>query len=123
MRAGVAIVLAVLIAVPPLAADVRWRKAQVSLDAAKIEAVLVPSYFNPPTTLKFLQIVGAFEESNLSNMAHKYAIKAVEFNPHSYESWRLFTLIQSTTPEELQIALSKMKELDPKNPRIVATTQ
>ncbi len=123
LRAGVAIVLAVLVAVPPLAADVRWRKAQVSLDAAKIEAVLVPSYFNPPTTLKFLQIVGAFEESNLSNMAHKYAIKAVEFNPHSYESWRLFTLIQSTTPEELQIALSKMKELDPKNPRIVATTQ
>ena len=120
LRAGVAIVLGALLAAPPFAADVKWRSAQVSRDAAKIEAVLVPSYFNPLGTFKYLQIVGALEESNLTNLAHKYAVEAVDFNPHNYESWRLFTLIRSTTPEELQIALSKMKELDPKNPRIIA---
>ena len=123
LRAGVALVLGSLIVVPPFAADVKWRSAQISMDASKIEAVLVPSYFNPPATFKYLQIVGAFEESNLSNLAHKYAVEAVKFNPHSYESWRLFTLIRSTTPEELQIALSNMKELDPKNPRIIAESK
>ncbi len=90
------------------------------MDAAKIEAVLIPSYLNPPNSLKYLQIVGAFEESNLTNLAHKYAVEAVKFNPNNYESWRLFTLIRSTTPAELQIALSNMKKLDPKNPRIIA---
>jgi O-antigen ligase len=123
LRAGIAIVLATLIAVPPFAADVKWRSAQLSLDAAKLEEALAPGYFNPLNTLKYLQIVGAFEESNLTDLAHKYAVEAVEFNPHSYDSWRLFTLIRSTRPEELQIALSKMKELDPKNPRIVAVAK
>jgi hypothetical protein len=120
LRAGVAIVLGSLVAVPPFAADVKWRSAQVSMDAAKIEAVLAPSYFNPPGTNKYLQIVGAFEESNLTNLAHKYAVEAVNFNPHSYESWRLFTLIRGATPEEQQIALSKMKDLDPRNPNIIS---
>jgi len=120
LRAGVALILGALVAVPPFAADIKWRSAQVSMDAAKIEAVLIPSYLNPPNSLKYLQIVGAFEDSNLTNLAHKYAVEAVKFNPHSYESWRLFTLIRSTTPAELQIALSNMKDLDPKNPRIIA---
>jgi hypothetical protein len=120
LRAGIAMVLGVLIAVPPFAADVKWRSAQESRDAGKIEAVLVPSYFNPASSFKYLQIVGALEESHLSDLAHKYAMEAVKFNPHSYESWRLFTLIQSATPQEKQIALEKMKELDPRNPNIVS---
>lgn len=119
LRAGVALVLSVFIAVPPFAADVKWRSGQVSQDVVKIEAVLTPSYFNPESTYKYLQIVGAFEQSGLTELAHKYTLAAVKFNPHSYESWRLFTLIRSATPEEKQVALRKMKDLDPKNPNIV----
>jgi len=122
LRAGVALVLGVLVAVPPFAADVKWRSAQASFDAAKVEAVLVPGYFNPLSTYKYLQIVGAFEDSNLPDLAHKYAVGAVEFNPHSYESWRLFTLIRGATTEERQIALKKMKELDPRNQIINSET-
>jgi O-antigen ligase len=123
LRAGVALVLGALIAVPPFAADTKWRSAQLSMDATKIEASLVPSYFNPPVTLKYLQIVGAFEQSDLTDLAHKYAIEAVNYNPQSYESWRLFTMIRGATPEEQQIALRKMKELDPKNPNILSGTR
>jgi len=123
LRAGVALVIGALIATPPFSADVKWRSAQISRDATKIGEVLAPSYFNPPATFKYLQIVGAFEQSNLTDLAHKYAVEAVNFNPHSYESWRLFTLIRSATPEELQIALGKMKELDPRNPRILSGTK
>ena len=118
LRAGVAIVIGALIATPPFAADVKWRSAQLSMDATKIEAALAPSYFNPPSTNKFLQIVGTFEQNNLTDLAHKYAVEAVNFNPHNYDSWRLFTLIRGATSEEQQVALSKMKELDPKNPNI-----
>jgi hypothetical protein len=120
LRAGIAMVLGVLLAVPPFSADVKWRSAQESRDAGKIEAALVPSYFNPSSTFKYLQIIGALEDSHLSDLAHKYAVEAVKFNPHSYESWRLFTLIQTATPEEKQIALAKMKELDPRNPNIIS---
>jgi len=123
LRAGVALVLATLVAVPPFAADVKWRSAQLTKDATRIEAVLSPSYFNPPATNKYLQIVGAFEQSNLTDLAHKYAVEAVNYNPQSYESWRLFTLIRGATPEEQQIALTKMKELDPNNPNILSGTR
>jgi len=122
LRAGIAIVISTLIAVPPFAADAKWRAAQVSRDAAKIEAALAPSYFNPPTTYKYIQIVGAFEQSNLTELAHNYAVEAVKFNPHSFDSWRLFTLIRGATPTERQIALRKMKELDPRNSNIISKT-
>lgn len=118
LRAGVAAVLGVLIAVPPFAADLKWRSAQDSRDAARIEAALTSNYFNPESSFKYLQIVGVFEQSNLSDLSHKYALQAVRFNPHSYESWRLFTLIRNSTPNEKQIALVKMKELDPLNPNV-----
>jgi hypothetical protein len=118
LRAGIAMGLGLIIVVPPFSADVKWRSAQESRDVARIESILVPSYFNPPTSYKYLQIVGALEQSNLTDFAHKYAAKAVEYNPRSYESWRLFTLIRSATPEEIEIALGKMAELDPKNPNV-----
>jgi hypothetical protein len=123
LRAGIAMILGVIIAVPPFAADVKWRSAQESRDASTVESVLIPSYFNPGSSFKYLQIVGAFEESNLSDLAHKYAIEAVKFNSNNYESWRLFTLIRSATTEERQIALAKMKQLDPLNPNIISGTR
>ena len=118
LRAGIAFVVGALIAVPPLSADMKWRNAQLSRQAETVEAVLLTKYLNPANSFKYLQIVGAFEGSNLTDLAHKYTLEAVKFNPRSYESWRLFTLIQSATPEEKQIAIAKMKELDPKNPKI-----
>jgi len=123
LKAGVAIAVGILIAVPPFAADVKWRSAQESRDASKVEAALNPTYFNPPSTFKYLQLVGAFEESNLPDQAHKYAIQAVEFNPRSYETWRLYTLIRNATQEEKKLAEDKMLELDPKNPNLKSGSQ
>jgi len=123
LRAGIAVALGVFIAVPPFAADVKWRTAQESRDVGKIEAAISPSYFNPPTTFKYISIIGALEDNNLSDLAHKYAVAAVQFNPRSYESWRILTLIRSSTPEEKKNALNRMKELDPKNPNIPPVTE
>jgi|LauGreSBDMM110SN_4_FD.fasta_scaffold17611_1 hypothetical protein len=123
LRAGIAVALGVFIAVPPFAADVKWRTAQESRDVAKIEAAISPSYFNPSTTFKYISIIGAFEDNNLPDLAHKYALAAVQFNPRSYESWRILTLIRNATPDEKRNALNKMKELDPKNPNVPPVTQ
>lgn len=123
LRSGVALLIGVFIAVPPFAADVQWRSAQESRDVAKIEKAITPSYFNPPTTFKYASIIGALEDNNLNDLAHKYAIEAVRFNPLSYELWRILSLIRSSTPEEKRSALTKMKELDPKNSKIELATQ
>ena len=98
----------------------KWRTAQNSRDAHQIENVLKPSYLNPVNSFKYLDIVGAFAQSNLPDLAHKYALEAVGFNPHNYESWRLFTLIGGVNDSEKQTALVKMHQLDPLNPNIAS---
>jgi hypothetical protein len=119
LRAGVAFTIGLLIAAPPLSADMKWRSAQLSGNAQEVESVLKSSYMNPLNSYKYLAIVGAFEQSNLPETARKLAFEAVDFNPHNYESWRLLTLISGVSQQELQTALSNMHELDPLNPNIV----
>lgn len=118
-RVMLGLLVGALVSSPPLSADVKWRSAQLTSDAIRVEDTLKPSFLNPPNTFKYLNVVGALEESGLHDMAYKNAIKAVEFNPHSYESWRLLVLLKNTSESEKQIALQNMKKLDPKNPKIL----
>jgi hypothetical protein len=113
--------LGLLIALPPLAADVSLRTAQVSQSAIQLEATMDPSYFNPLNSQKFILNLQAFEGSGLFDLSHKYALEAVEWNPESYELWRILYLIKNSTTEEKKIALLNMKKLDPLNPDVTAT--
>jgi hypothetical protein len=118
--AGVGMVVGAVIASPPLASDMKWRSAQLSQSAEQTEAVLAPSFMNPPHSLKYLTSIQSFESSNLPELAHKYAVEAVKFNPENFELWKVFYLIQASTPEEKVLALENMKRLDPWNPDVTA---
>jgi hypothetical protein len=120
MFAGVGLLVGALISVPPLNADLRWRSAQVSRDATQLENSMKPSYMNPQNTFKLLNTIQVFEESGLNEIAHTYALKAVEFNPESYDSWKFLFLIKNSTDVERASALSNMKRLDPLNPDVTA---
>ena len=116
--AGVACVVGMLVAVPPLSADMRWRSAQNSQDANRVEALLTSSYLNPINTFEFNNIVGVFESNGLTEIAHKAALEAVKFNPDSFEAWRNITLLSKSTETEKSLAYSNMKRLDPLNTTI-----
>lgn len=118
--AGVGMVVGGVIASPPLASDMKWRSAQLSRSAEQTEAVLVPSFMNPQHSLKYLTSIQSFESSNLPELAHKYALEAVKFNSENFELWKVFYLIQASTPEEKALALENMKRLDPLNPDVTA---
>jgi hypothetical protein len=109
-----------LIALPPVSADIKWRSAQISQDALKLEQTMEASYFNPQNAQKYMQNIQAFESSGLFDISHKYALEAVEWNPESYELWRIVYLIKNSTPAEKETAISKMKTLDPLNPDVTA---
>jgi O-antigen ligase len=119
--AGIGMVVGLLIALPPLSADSKWYNATRSHDAAKVEAALVPSYFNPADSYRYAQAVNLFQSSNLPDLAHKYAVIAIKFNPDYFDAWKLFYLLPNATAEEKAAALSNMKRLDPKNPDVTAT--
>ena len=118
--AGIGMVIGFLIALPPLGADSKWFSATRSHDAAKVEAALVPSYFNPADSYRYAQAINLFQSSNLPDLAHKYALIAVKFNPDYSDTWKeLYLLSNASTTEKAQ-ALANMKRLDPKNPDVTA---
>lgn len=116
--AGIASVLGMIIAVPPLSADMKWQEAQKSQDANRLAALATPSYLNPINSFELANIVGVFESNNLGELAYKVALEAVKFNPNSFESWRNLSLLSKSTEAEKALAFSNMKRLDPLNTTI-----
>jgi hypothetical protein len=118
LLAGLFAVVGMLLAAPPLSADMKWRSAQDSKDAGRVEAVLTPSYMNPLNTFEFNNIVGVFETNGLTDLAHKYGLQAVKFNPDSYEAWRNLSKLSKASDAERVLSFSNMKRLDPLNTKI-----
>lgn len=116
--ASLACVVGMIIASPPLSADIRWRAAQLSQDVNLVTGTLTPSYMNPQSSFKYTNIVGVLETNGFAELAHKHALESVRFNPDSYESWRNLLQISKSTQEEKDWALKNMVRLDPLNPNI-----
>jgi hypothetical protein len=116
---GIGLVIGGLLAVPPLSADSKWRSALQSQNVQQVELALAPSYLNPPNNAKYAQAVQTLEASNLPDLAYKYAKLAVEFNPDSFDSWKLIYYISKSTQADKDLALTNLKRLDPLNPDVI----
>ena len=117
---GIGVVIGALIAVPPMSADMKWKSAIKSQNAANVENALIPSYLTPTDSARLAQAVIAFEQAKLTDIAYKYAIQGVEFNPDYFDAWRVLYATTNSTPEDKERALRNMKRLDPKNPDVLA---
>ena len=109
-----------LIALPPLTSDAKWRSAQLGRTAQGIEATMHSSYFNPENATKYLTNIQTLEASSLFDLSHKYALEAVKWNSESFELWKVLYLIKNSTIEEKAEALANMKRLDPLNPDVTS---
>lgn len=109
-----------LIALPPLVSDSKWKSALNGQSVSAIEATMKPSLFNQLNTNMYVTNIQLLEKNNFQELAHKYALEAVAWNPQSYDLWRFLYFLAKATPVEKELALSKMKELDPLNPDVTA---
>lgn len=113
--------IGLLMALPPLTADAKWRSAQLHQSLQELEASMSPSYFNPQNSTKYLANIQALEGSNLFDLSHKYALEAISWNPEAFELWKVIYLIKNSTLEEKALALKNMNRLDPLNPDVIST--
>ena len=118
--AGVGIVVGLFIACPPLSADTRWKSALDSRDANQVVSALEPSYLSPSDSGRYAQAANLLAASNLNEMAHSVALKAVEFNVDSMDAWGTLYSLPNSTQQEKDLALQNMKRLDPLNPDVTA---
>jgi hypothetical protein len=117
--AGMGILVGLLIAVPPLSADMKWRQALQSKNLATAEAALIPSYMNPADSYRFADAVDTLMSSNLNDQALKYSLIAVQFNPDFFTAWRMLYLIPGASEAQKAEALTNMHRLDPNNPDVI----
>lgn len=115
---GLVGIIGLLLAFPPLKSDIAWKSALDSRDVIRVEKSLVPSFFNPVSTYRYNSAVALFETSNLKDLAHKYALIGVRFNPNSYDSWKNLYQIGNSSKVEREKAFQMMRKLDPKNPNL-----
>jgi len=119
LLAGIGAVIGLLLAAPPYSADAKWRSALASQNVQKVEEALVSGYLNPQNSYKYTNAVQLLESSKLFDLAYKYALIGVEFNPNNFDSWKVLYLITNSTAEDKARALENMKRLDPNNPNVL----
>jgi len=119
LLAGIGAVVGLLIAAPPYSADAKWRSALASQNVQKVEEALVPGYLNPSNSYRYTNAVQLLEGSKLYDLAYKYSLIAVEFNPNNFDSWKVLYLITNSTADDKARALENMKRLDPNNPNVL----
>ena len=117
---GIGVVIGALIAVPPMAADTKWRSALKAQNVQSVEAALTPSYLAPRDSARLAQAVLLFENSKLYDQAYTYAKQGVEFNPNFFDAWRVLYSISKSSQSEKDEALKNMKRLDPFNPNVLS---
>jgi O-antigen ligase len=123
MVAGVGAVIGLLIAVPPLSSDTKWKSALGSGSVEQIELALTPGYLNPQGSFRYASATQLFESNKLYDQAYKYAKIGVRFNPDFFDAWKMLYYIQKSTPEERELAKKNLQRLDPMNKNIFDVPQ
>ena len=116
---GIGLVVGVLVAVPPMSADMKWNSALKSRQLANVEAALQGGYLQPNSSMRLGQAVQTFEESKLFDQAYVYAKKGVEFNPDYFDAWKMLYYVSKASEADKALALKNMKRLDPFNPDVL----
>jgi O-antigen ligase len=116
---GIGVVIGALIAVPPMAADSKWRSAFKEQNVQLLESALTPTYLSPSDSARYAQAVLILENSKLYDLAYKYALEGTKFNPNYFDAWKVLYSISKSTQGEKDEALKNMKRLDPHNPDVL----
>jgi hypothetical protein len=98
----------------------KWSSAIRSGNVENVKEALEPAYLNPLSSFRYASAVQLLEQNSLFDLSHEYALKAVEFNPNHFDSWRMLYAVKNASDSERALALENLKRLDPNNPDVLA---
>jgi hypothetical protein len=109
------LIIGIVIAVTPFRNSVELRSLAGETTIAEVEEIGSRKTLNPELSTLLAQdlLKNRYEESAL-----KIIRNTVKNYPDNYFAWKLFTVIPSSTPEEIAQAQVQMKRLDPLNPEL-----
>jgi hypothetical protein len=112
---GIGGLVGLFIALPAYTADTTFKSAVSSGQLQSLEKALTPSYLSPSSTYALGSSVELLINSQLNDLAYKYAKAGVEFNPQAHDAWRMLYYTPTVSPEDKALAKAKLIELDPLN--------
>lgn len=115
MLVGLGMVIGIIIAIPPLSGDIKWREALKAQSGDLVTVALTPSYMSPASSNLYTTATQIFEQNELPALAYKYGKLGVEFNPDNFDVWRILHSLKNATPEDRKLAKENMIRLDPLN--------
>jgi len=110
------IVAGLLIAVPPMSADMKWADVQKTRQLNKLEEALGGGYLAPTNSSRLSNAVVLLEESKLPQYAIKYARAGVATNKDYFDAWKVLYYSTQSTKREKEESKKQMIRLDPLNP-------
>jgi O-antigen ligase len=113
---AIGVVIGVILALPPLTSDLKWRSSFSNLNLQTIEQDTKPTYFTPTNSFLIVSYAMVLESNKFYDLSYRFAKRAVEFNPDNFRSWKLLLSVTNATVEDKVQASANMKRLDPLNP-------
>ena len=108
-------IVGALVAFPPFAADAGWRSA---LKSGNAQSVYDAAIKWPQDSYRFNSIARSLADNNLQDQALLVARKSVEYNPNSFDAWRVLATLDTSTEAEKVKATEMMRKLDPRNTKL-----
>ena len=112
---GIGGLVGLFIALPAYTADTTYKSAVSAGQLPALEKALTPSYLTPSNTYALGSSVELLINSQLNDLAYKYAKAGVDFNPQAHDAWRMLYFTPNVSPEDKTLAKAKLIELDPLN--------
>jgi O-antigen ligase len=109
----VGLVAGVLIAMPPMIADAKWRNAMGSGDAETIEAAAKAW---PQDPFRLNQGIKMFSDNNFPELALSLSNISITKFSESYISWYSYIQLPGLSESEIKRARAELHRLDPNNP-------
>jgi O-antigen ligase len=116
---AIGVAIGLLVAVPPLTSDLKWRTSFSNFNPQTIEQDTKPTYFAPTNSFLVVSYGMLLESNEYYDLSYKFAKRAVEFNPDNFRSWQLLLSVTNATLEDKLQATANMKRLDPLNPKLI----
>lgn len=102
-----------LLAFMPFRADMEFKKA---LEKRSLTELINSVHLPASNAFLLSQVIQGAVQSNFLDQAHMLALESVKKYPRDNYGWKILYFLSNSTPEEKELALITLKELDPFNP-------
>jgi hypothetical protein len=109
--ATIFVVIGLSFSTPAIYAESKWRAA---IESRELDAILFSADRWPQSTDRYISATRLLYENKFADKALELTRKGLQFNPNNARLWYFLYQLPGSTSSEKEIAIAKLKILDPR---------